>query len=60
MLSKVEIDILVHLKSEGLIDEMNSRTIKNVSKSIDLNYFRTRNNLTTLVMRGMVGMDLRK
>jgi|GEM_PF-2144374 len=60
MLSKVEIDILMHLKSEGLVDAMNSRTIKNVSISIDLNLFRTRNNLYHLQLLGMVGLGFKE
>ena len=60
MLSKVEIDILMHLKNEGLLDTMNSRTIKNVSQSIDLNYFRTRNNLYHLQLLGMVGLGFKE
>ena len=60
MLSKVEIDILIHLKNEGLVDAMNSRTIKNVSKSIDLNYFRTRNNLYHLQLLGMIELGFKE
>lgn len=54
MLSKVEIDILRHLHSDGLTNQMDSRTIKNISKGIDLNYRRTRDNVMRLLMKGYV------
>ena len=54
MLSKIEIDILRHLRNEGLVDSMNSRTIRNISKKIEINYFRVRTNLNHLLLLGMV------
>lgn len=54
MLSKVEIDILRHLWESGLIDEMNSRTIKRISQKIGINYFRVRTNIRHLLLLGMV------
>jgi len=60
MLSKVEIDILQHLKTEGLIDQMNSRTIQNISKGVGLNYFRVRNNVTHLYMLGLINMGFKE
>lgn len=54
MLSKVEIDILKHLWDENLIDPMNSRTIRNISKGIDLNYYRIRTNVNHLCDLGLI------
>lgn len=54
MLSKVEIDILKHLNDSGLNNQMDSRTISNVSKGIDLNYRRTRDNVIKLLAKGYV------
>jgi NADH/NAD ratio-sensing transcriptional regulator Rex len=54
LLSKVEIDILKHLSNEGLVDQMNSRTIKHISEKIGINYYRIRTNLNHLNLLGMV------
>lgn len=54
MLSKVEIDILKHLWDQKLIDQMNSRTIRNIAKGINLNYYRVRTNLNHLLLLKMV------
>lgn len=54
MLSKVEIDILKHLWDEGLVDRMNSRTIKRISEKIGINYYRIRSNLIHLKLLGLI------
>ena len=54
LLSKVEIDILKYLWVEKLIDQMNSRTIRNIAKGINLNYYRVRSNLNHLLLLKMV------
>jgi len=54
MLSKLEIDILNYLFSENLTDQMNSRTIRDVSLAININHLRVRHNLNHLLMLGMV------
>lgn len=54
MLSKVEIDILKNLYEDGLTNEMDSRSIKNIAKEIELNYRRTRDNVMKLLLKGYV------
>lgn len=60
MLSKIEIDILQHLWSEELVDQMNSRTIRRISEKIGINYFRVRTNLQHLLMLGYVNQGFRE
>ena len=60
MLSRVEIDILQYLKAEGLVDQMNSRTIQNISKGVGLNYFRVRNNVSHLYQLKLIGMGFKQ
>jgi len=60
MLSKVEIDILNHLYTSGLIDPMNSRTISNISKHIGLNHSRIRNNINHLHSLQMVNLGYKE
>lgn len=43
MLSKVEVDVLQYLFNNQFNSKMNSQTIRNMSSSINLNYFRLRN-----------------
>jgi len=54
MLNKVEIDILKLLFRDGLVDSMNSRTIRNISKDTGLNNLRVRNNINHLCTLGFV------
>lgn len=60
MLNKVEIDILQHLLDEGLIDQMNSRTIRRISDKIELNYFRIRTNINHLLLLGLINMGYKE
>jgi len=60
MLSKLEVDILIHLSENELLDPMNSRTIKNISKAVDINYFRTRTNVNHLFKLGYISMGFRE
>ncbi len=60
MLSKVEIDILTHLNENGLIDPMNSRTIKNISKDVGINYFRTRNQISHLCLLQLIALGYKE
>jgi predicted transcriptional regulator len=50
LLSKVEIDILKHMVESELFDPMNSRSIRNISRGIGLNYYRTRTNILHLLL----------
>lgn len=54
MLNKVEVEILKHLHESGLVDQINSRTIRNISKEIGINYFRTRNYVNHLKLLGLL------
>jgi len=54
LLSKVQIDILRHMVESELFDPMNSRTIRNISKGINLNYFRVRTNIQHLFLLGYI------
>lgn len=54
MLNKVEIEILHHMVENNLIDQINSRTIRNIAKGIDINYNRTRNYVNHLKLLGML------
>lgn len=60
MLNKVEIEILHHMKEAGLIDQFNSRTIRNISKGIEINYFRTRNYVNHLKLLGLLDSGFRE
>jgi len=54
MLSKLEVDILIQMKEDGILDSMNSRTIQNVAKRIGINYFRIRTNMNNLYKLGYI------
>jgi len=54
MLNKVEVEILQHMLENKLINEINSRTIRNISKGIEINYFRTRNYVNHLKLLGLL------
>jgi len=54
MLNKVEVEILQHMLQNKLTDQINSRTIRNISKGIEINYFRTRNYVNHLKLLGLL------
>lgn len=60
MLSKVEIDILTHMVESELFDQMNSRTIRRISKEIGLNYFRIRTNIQHLLLLGYIAKGFKE
>jgi len=60
MLSKLEVDILIQMKEDGILDSMNSRTIQNVAKRIGINYFRIRTNMNNLHKLGYILMGFRE
>jgi len=60
MLSKLEVDILIQMKNDGILDCMNSRSIKNISKKIDVNYYRVRLHIGNLYKLGYISMGFRE
>lgn len=53
MLNKVEVEILKYLYYNQLNNPMNSQTIKSLSKTTKLNYFRLRNIINHLCLLGL-------
>ena len=60
MLNKVEVEILHHMLQNKLTDQINSRTIRNISKGIEINYFRTRNYVNHLKLLGLLNSGFKE
>jgi len=60
MLNKVEIEILMLLHKEGLNNPMDSRTIRNISRNINITYFRVRNFIMNLESLQLVELGFKE
>jgi len=60
MLSKVEIDILTQLFQDGMVDQMMSVTISDISKRIGMNQPRVRANIKHLLSLNCVALGFKE